>query len=108
MKRTTFALATLLVGAGLALGAAAQGGASATPTHKDAPAHGCMHESDKADCPMHAGKHQGGKHHAGPHGKGRHGNGKGCMHGGAKRDAAGMHGCMQMDVKVEEKTGEKK
>lgn len=115
MNRTTLALATLITGAGLALGAAAQTGTDKPTAPKDATTQGCKHGDGKADCPMHAGKHQDGKHHDGKHhagmdgkghhgrdrhGKGHHGSGEGCKHDGAKSDATGKHECMaQKDAK---------
>lgn len=119
MKRTTLALATLITGAGLALGAAAQSGTDKPTAPKAAAAHECKHdghESAKADCPKHEGKHHGGKHHGGKdgkggmghHGKGHHGKGEGCMHDGAKGDAAGKPGCMHNDMPKDAKKDEKK
>ncbi|MDX2217448.1 MAG: hypothetical protein SF172_00295 [Burkholderiales bacterium] len=124
MKRTTLALATLITGAGLALGAAAQTGTEKPAAAKDAAMQGCKHGDGKADCPMHEGKHRDGKHHEGKHhegkhhagmdgmghhgkdrhGKGHHGKGEGCKHDGAKADAAVKHECMaQKDAQKDAK-----
>lgn len=104
MNRTTLALATLITGAGLALGAAAQTGTDKPAAPKHGSIQGCMHGDVKAGCPMHGGRHLDGKHHGGMggkghhghdrHGKGHHGNGEGCNHDGARSDAAGRHQCM--------------
>lgn len=111
MKRTTLALATLIAGAGLTLGAYAQTGADKPAPQKDTAAQGCKHGEGKADCPMHEGKQHGGKHQdgmghhgKGHHGKGPHGKGEGCEHDGAKADAGGKHECMaQKDAQKDAK-----